>query len=1450
MFDKRKPLPQGWELVFGEEHRYVIAEEIGRGGSCIVYNGFYRDRIGERHLVKIKECYPYRLEIERDAEENLTPDLSCKQTFLAEKQKFLEAYRKNTALKTTLGLVNSTANATNIYEYHNTCYVVMTEIEGRDYRSEADENLQSLFLHLRTLARIVKKYHDCGMLYLDIKPENVLLIPETKEQMVLFDFDSMVRKEKIQTQPNGWTFSVSDGYAAPELVRGKCSKICEATDVYAIGAIAFYKLFGRTPNAMDSAVGAIYDFSGMKWKDARYQPVLFRLMQEFFHRTLAATVRRRYASVDEVLEILEKLIRESDVERVFLYYGFVYNNANFVGRENELRQIETIFSSGQQVLFLSGMGEIGKTELAKRYAYLYGEEYRTIVFVPYQGSIVQTVCGEDIHIHNVHREQSEEGLETEEEYFERKLKILKEQTTKDDLIILDNFDVEEDENLERFLECPCRFLITTREDFRDYDFCQIDVQQMENINDVEALFAVYNPRSYEEEERGEIREILKLVEYHTMTVELIAKYLREAEEEPYVLLEKMRMIEGITGTEEVSVKHRKDRKMQNQKVQEHLKALFDLSGFSNVQLELMQSLSLLGYVRIARETFLSYVPLAGAKEALDKLIRLGWVEHNKKTDKISLHQIILDLVYHDSKPTAESCPAITEKMTAYARKDLESSALDGVRWQFLKYFMERISGENLAYARLCVAYCGHIHNEMYYLKQAEEICLSMQNEKCHALLFQIYLLQIRKVGKKDDLINRMIEDEEFDESSYLEMFAEQVHDLACKAEREIQSDTEDAGILGKSMIDLALEVNDALEDDFILFPPEGESNVEAFHCLLDIAVHFMDQAETYLDQAVMNEKEKVGLYKNMAKFFMMDTLEMDARKKYYGDQKRAHFYREKAAELTKNEEISEEDEVMVLDDMPGLSAVAEELEKKGEYFQAIKCYTEAYEQDEISDIQALEQIAENWVRLKEMEEAANCWKQILEAELERGKEHEWFRYDGEICCRLIQFLRERGQMDEARHYAMELVQCHTSEEQDDYEWSYRLAGMYQLYQMETDEEKKEDYWKQCETCWQNISDAYSIFEENRAYLLERLEREKTEDKRIEQAFAYMHHRTEWADAESNMIFLDYILEQTKGKEKLAAQEIKALLYRSSCYRNLLEDYKKEAMWDAFAALKRQKQVKNQDAYLRSLGYKILASCYREKYSVLDERAEKLQKKCNYFLVAKTDAKGQKTEKQLEIWEDAARSYRDRKEDPMEEKCYQQMELLFQEMQTKGTEPRYETYKCFAENRARCAGRQKQFQNVLQIIQKAYQRTLHEYQTPKPEDAWPNYDEETRKYYFSRDLGDYADILAEIGQQKEAFVFYIMAAVVSLEDQQDAPFFDSLDVYFAGEWELLYKTFEAALHQNVTEEQIDRLSDIMDYLQYDEMKDFWNGNKTTDFRREFTWFVDTYCHGEIEFKRED
>ena len=125
--------------------------------------------------------------------------------------------------------------------------------------------------------------------------------------------------------------------------------------------------------------------------------------------------------------------------------------------------------------------------------------------------------------------------------------------------------------------------------------------------------------------------------------------------------------------------------------------------------------------------------------------------------------------------------------------------------------------------------------------------------------------------------------------------------------------------------------------------------------------------------------------------------------------------------------------------------------------------------------------------------------------------------------------------------------------------------------------------------------------------------------------------------------------------------------------------------------------------------------------------------------------------------------------------------------------------------------------------------------------------------FLEERGKVADImLSARGTSRDGdLIKYIKEKLLPYEKNSiNSAVFNKITARGAGEWELLYKTFEAALHQNVTEEQIDRLSDIMDYLQYDEMKDFWNGNKTTDFRREFTWFVDTYCHGEIEFKRED
>ena len=61
--DGREALNPGTKLRFANREggavSYVVSREIGRGGSCIVYDASYTDNLGNDKLVRIKECYPH-----------------------------------------------------------------------------------------------------------------------------------------------------------------------------------------------------------------------------------------------------------------------------------------------------------------------------------------------------------------------------------------------------------------------------------------------------------------------------------------------------------------------------------------------------------------------------------------------------------------------------------------------------------------------------------------------------------------------------------------------------------------------------------------------------------------------------------------------------------------------------------------------------------------------------------------------------------------------------------------------------------------------------------------------------------------------------------------------------------------------------------------------------------------------------------------------------------------------------------------------------------------------------------------------------------------------------------------------------------------------------------------------------------------------------------------------
>ena len=84
--DSRIALKPQTKLYFydneGGKILYTIVREIGRGSSCIVYEASHETTTGDRKLYRIKECYPYKLQIHREESGSLVPNIEDKKLFL------------------------------------------------------------------------------------------------------------------------------------------------------------------------------------------------------------------------------------------------------------------------------------------------------------------------------------------------------------------------------------------------------------------------------------------------------------------------------------------------------------------------------------------------------------------------------------------------------------------------------------------------------------------------------------------------------------------------------------------------------------------------------------------------------------------------------------------------------------------------------------------------------------------------------------------------------------------------------------------------------------------------------------------------------------------------------------------------------------------------------------------------------------------------------------------------------------------------------------------------------------------------------------------------------------------------------------------------------------------------------------------------------------------------
>ncbi|MBR4863274.1 MAG: hypothetical protein IKU07_01755 [Oscillospiraceae bacterium] len=613
-------------------------DAVGRGASCIVYHAIGSDNT--EHL--LKEYYPKHLALERDSSGHLVAPPEQQQAFAEGLTRFCNSCRLQTEIRlSSPGLKNFTCNIQGYYCANGTAYLDMTCFSGQTYDHVQEESVYTLMLRMKALAKVIGNYHKAGLLHLDIKPENIYVRPEdeTAEDVMLFDFDSVTPMSEVLSAN---ALSCTKTWAAPEqLLPEKRKSICAATDLFAIGEIIFVQLFGRHSTSAERrsfVTGYNYDYSANIFKDIN--PKVFPLLDELLLHTITGVVEARYPSAEALIAQIDAVVSLADPKAAYLKSNLPAVQDVFVGRDGEIEEIHRMLNENN-ILFLNGIGGIGKSELAKHYAKVHMEngDYDTVIFAPYISDVNMLLQDDNATpLYNFAPYPEEKP----EEYCARKLRKLQELCDAHTLFIVDNLDCEDDPGLHKLLNLDCKLLITTRADFSDYGYGkQLYLDALRNRSSILELFYKHYTKPLTKEEADCVEQIIDLVAGHTMTVELLAKQMMAGRVKPDKMLAKLQE-GGISESGKEKVRAGKDGVFSAQSAYGHIQALFDLSELNEDEKYILANLSLIPYTGIPAELFHDWCEL-DSYDTINNLATAGWIKYNKTQDTIAVHPLISEI---------------------------------------------------------------------------------------------------------------------------------------------------------------------------------------------------------------------------------------------------------------------------------------------------------------------------------------------------------------------------------------------------------------------------------------------------------------------------------------------------------------------------------------------------------------------------------------------------------------------------------------------------------------------------------------------------------------------------------------------------------------------------------------------------------------------------------------